>query len=113
MVLVKREGINLVVFCGLAFAAFPFVLNLIFNFGEWYQLFVYTFTGIFFGFLIAPELEKKYFPNPVLFQTVCGFIAGCIVALVVNGLNWQLLVIMIFTILGFTANLWIKHAPIP
>lgn len=111
--LIKKEGIKLVIFCGLAVAAFPFFLNLIINFGDWHKLVVYTFTGVFFGFLIAPELEKKYFPYPVLFQTVCGFVSGCIVALVVNGGDWQLLVIMVFTILGFTASMWVKHAPIP
>ena len=111
--LVKKEGIKLVVICGVAGAAFPFFLNLIINFGDWYKLIVYTFTGIFFGILIAPELEKEYFPHPVLFQSLCGFFAGCIVASIVNGVDWQLLVIIVFTIMGFTANMWIKHAPIP
>lgn len=111
--LIKKEGIKLTIFCGLGIAVFPFVLNLIFNFGDWPQLIVYTFGGLFIGLLIAPEVEKKYFPYPVLFQTVCGFIAGCIVALTVNGVDWQLLVIMVFSVLGFTANMWVKYAPIP
>ena len=106
--------IKLLLICGLVCAVVFSGFSLVFYFGDWLRIIFVAGLGLFVGFLAAPELEPQIFKSVWLIQLMCGVIAGLFVGLVfdLNSVN-IIYTSIIGGFLGWSANLWVKHVPIP
>jgi len=96
--------------CALVFSGF----SLVFYFGDWSRLILVGCFGLFVGFLAAPELAPKAFKKAWAIQLICGAIAGAIVGVVFSLNNTDIVSASIIGgFIGWSANLWVKHVPIP
>ena len=90
------------------------IFSIIFYFGDWFRLCLVFFLGIFIGALAIPEFEPKAIKKPVLFQTIVGTIGGCVAGIIfTNNLDYIIGSSFIGAVIGFSANYWVKHVPIP
>ncbi|MGF1911741.1 hypothetical protein L4C38_20190 [Vibrio kasasachensis] len=88
--------------------------SLVFDFGDWTELILRSSVGFFFGLLIAPEIDRKIFRSPAVFQSISGFCCGFTLAYLLNASSeWVLLSALIGFFMGFTARWWVKHIPLP
>ena len=96
------------------FAFFASIGILIIDFGNWNKLFSHLLFAVFLGLIAAPELEPKAFKKPWLFQLTFGLIAGALFGYGINLEGSSLLAsIIIGGLIGWSASLWLKYAPIP
>jgi uncharacterized membrane protein YeaQ/YmgE (transglycosylase-associated protein family) len=101
-------------FSGIAFSLVFSGFSLVFYFGDWSRLILVACFGLFIGFLAAPEFAPKAFKKAWVIQLICGAIAGAIVGMVFNLNNTDIASASIIGgFIGWSANLWIKHVPIP
>ena len=106
--------IKILLVCGIVFAVMCSGVSLIFYFGDWDRLIYAGCFGLFVGFLAAPELKPKLFKKAWLIQLICGVIAGSIVGVVFDLSNSNIVYASIIGgFIGWSANLWVKHVPIP
>ena len=108
------KTLKVITISGLSISFIFALCSLIFFFGDWPRLIAVSILGLFVGFIAAPEFEPKAFKEPFLWQAFCGFAVGLTVALYFDLENpFFILSILVGTVLGGTATLWIKHVPIP
>lgn len=101
--------ISAAVFCPI-FAA----CGLITNWGEWDKLSAYAIIGLVIGLLAAPELSPKSFDSPVMWQSFWGGVCAMLIALFLDAdLRSVALATVVGTVIGMTANLWLKYVPWP
>jgi len=106
--------LKLLIICGAVCATVCSGFSLVFYFGDWVRLVLVGSFGLFVGFLGAPELEPKLFKKAWLIQLIFGGVAGLIVGLVFGLSNVNLVYTSIAGgFIGWSANMWVKHVPIP
>ena len=108
----KAVKITIISSIGLAvtFSVFFFV----FYYGDWFRLMHMAAVGFFIGFVGAPEFEPKAFKKPWLLQLTGGAFAGIFFGLGFNhSLTNILMMALIGAVIGWSAQYWVKHVPIP
>lgn len=108
------KQLKILFLCGIGFALVFSCFSLVFYFGDWPRLTLVGSFGLFFGFVAAPEFEPKAFKKAWVIQSVCGVIAGGIMGFVFSLNDTDIASVSIIGgFIGGTANLWVKHVPIP
>ncbi len=98
----------------LIFSVLFSTFSLIFYFGDWSRLIVVAIFGVFIGLLAAPEIDRKAFDNPLLFQVFSAAMAGAIIGYYFST-NIEIIVssCIIGGFIGWLAPYWLKHVQIP
>jgi uncharacterized membrane protein len=110
----NKFSLKVAALSGIGFAVVFSAFSLAFYFGDWHRVTFVFFTGLFFGFVAAPEIEPKAFKNAAFFQISSGSLSGLLVALAFQlDVQAVLLGALIGGLLGWSAPLWAKHVPIP
>ena len=102
------------IFSVLVFAGLFSLISVLFYFGDWTRLAWVASFGAFVGVVAAPELDRKAFKYPSMLQTICGGVAGYILALVLElspGSSAALTCLGLM--LGATTTIWVKYVQIP
>ncbi len=100
--------------CGLLFSCAFGLISLVFYFGEWDRLLFVSLFGFFIGLIAAPEIDKKAFPNPAIFQVFSGLMAGLVIGVAFSlDIDKIILLTILGGVLGWLAPYWIKYVQIP
>jgi uncharacterized membrane protein YeaQ/YmgE (transglycosylase-associated protein family) len=106
--------LKVLLYSGIAFALVFSGFSLVFYYGDWSRLILVSCFGLFLGFLAAPEIVPKAFKKAWVIQLICGAIAGAIVGMAFSLTSTDIASASIVGgFIGWSANLWVKHVPIP
>ena len=106
--------LKVLLYSGIGFALVFSGFSLVFYFGDWPRLFLVGSFGLFVGLLAATEFEPKVFKKAWVIQLICGAIAGAIAGMVFSINSTDIVSTSIIGgFIGWSANLWVKHVPIP
>ena len=110
----KMKWLKISLLSSLFFSAIFSAVSLLFYFGDWERLFFVAIFGIFVGLLAAPEIDRKEFSYPCLFQIINGAIAGFIVGSHLSS-NTEIIILSVIIggVFGWSAPFWLKHVQIP
>lgn len=113
--MIKKQYIKLSLLVCISFGIIFSISALSFEHWSWFKFVTMFLFGITIGGLFIPELEPKATKKPVLFQTIVGAIGGSLLAVITTDYNPQHLIIGLVagTILGISAQFWIKYIPMP
>jgi hypothetical protein len=90
------------------------IFSITFYFGDWLRALLVFLIGIFTGALAIPEFEPNAIKKPIFFQTIVGTIGGLLAALAFSAtLEYIAYFAIAGAFLGFTANFWLRHMPMP
>jgi hypothetical protein len=108
------QAAKITLFSVCAFAGLFGLFSLMFYFGDWPRLAAVASLGVFLGVLAAPQFDRKAFKYPTVLQAISGGVAGYILGAVLDlSPESRFALVGLGTMLGATANSWVKHVPVP